>query len=116
MNAAKARKAVEDWMVKVTKENRSYNRERIKEEDRIAAALWKEKGALFLRKIDGYIKKASSNGRRYINEPSRINPNGDTVIWLEESDRPIYKILMAHYRQQGFTVEEYEPLGFRIEW
>jgi hypothetical protein len=116
MSASRARKAAREWMKKVTEENAQWNEVRTKQQARISADLWKKRGPALVAEIDGYIKKASVNGEHGIYEPSEINPYGDPIIWLEEADRPIHKLLMDHYRLQGFRVLEYTPIGLKIEW
>jgi len=116
MNVKIARKATSDWMKKVTLENKEWNRKRVIRETRIATDLWKKRGPVLIAQIDGYIKKASANGHHGTYAPSAINPNGDPIIWLDETDRPIHYLLMDYYRAQGFTVAEYTPIGLKIEW
>ena len=116
MDAANARKAASDWLEKATKENQEWNRKRIAKETREAETLWKKRGPVLVAQIDSYIRKASSNGHHEIYEPSKLNPNGDSIIWLEESDGPIHEILIGHYRKQGFTVKEFTPIALKIEW
>lgn len=116
MDATTARRFTSEWMKKATKENQEWNRRRLARENRESTLLWKKRGLALVAQIDGYIKKASVNGQHNIYEPSRINPNGDSIIWLDENYRPIHKLLIAHYREQGFTVEEYTPIALKIEW
>lgn len=85
-------------------------------EAQTSASLWRKRGPELVAQIDSYIEKASLRGQHGIDEPSDINPNGDSIIWLKETDRPIHKFLMDHYRREGFTVEEYTPVALKITW
>ena len=116
MTADTARKASADWMKKATKENKEWYQKRIARETREVAALWKKRSSILVAQIDSYITKASANGLHGTWEPSDINPNGDPIIWLNEIDRQIHILLMDHYRDQGFTVVEYTPIGLKITW
>lgn len=111
-----ARKAASDWLKKTVEENKEWNRKRVAQETMESKTLWKSRGPELIAQIDGYIKRASAQGKHGILEPSDLNPHGDPIIWLSESDQPIHKLLMAHYRKQGFTVVEYTPLGLKITW
>lgn len=91
-----------------------WNRKRIARERRESAALWKTRGLEWTAKINGWIEEASKKGKHGTYAPSDIGPNGDQVIWIPESDRSIHKLLMEHYRDAGFNVKEYSPLGMMI--
>src|SRR5271165_6634755 len=105
MNASTARKATSDWMKKAIKDNIEWDTKREMHEARVSTALWRKRGPALVSQIDGYIKKSATNGKHGIWEPSDINPNGDPIIWLNETDRPIHKLLMQYYRDKGFVVE-----------
>src|SRR5271167_275407 len=104
MNAATARKAASDWMKKAIKENKEWNLKRIIRETYESTAQWKRRGPTLIAQIDGYIKEASIQGKHGTYAPSDINPYGDPIIWLKETDRPIHQLLMNYYRDLGFTV------------
>jgi hypothetical protein len=116
MNAAQARSAVNQWHIEAGRENREYNRKRIAREKATAAAVWKERGDALVTKIDGWIAKASKDGKRGTYEPTDLNPNGDEVIWLKKAEQPIFELLMEHFRNEGFEVEEYQNYGMKITW
>jgi hypothetical protein len=116
MNALEARGHAKNWLEKTTKENNQWNDARKKKEDKAEATLWKKRGPELTRRIDGYIKKAALGGYHSIYEPSDINPGGDPIIWLGESDYIIHQTLIKHYRDKGFKVEEYTPYALKITW
>lgn len=116
MNAATAKKNSKDWLAQAQRENKDYNRERIAREKRESSALWKTRGVEWVKQIDVDIERASKQGQHHTFLPSHINPDGDLVIWLPESDRPIHQLLMKHYRDKGFNVKEYSPIALAITW
>lgn len=114
--AAQAKKTYDKWLEKATYEHdKEYNRIMAKE-NREAHDAWNERGQEWVDKIEGWIRKASANGQRGTYEPSCINPNGDQVIWLQGRDQKIHKLLMAYFRNNGYTVTEYSPFAMKIEW
>ena len=116
ITATEARKTAKSWLDKADKDHdREYNK--LKEEERVATAfMWPTRGLMWVEKIEGYIKKAAAKGDHGTYEPSRANPNGDHVIYIIPDDKPIYEKLMQHFRDQGFTVEEYQYFGMSISW
>ncbi len=116
MNAALAKINSKTWLDNAQKENKEYNLRRLAAEKKESLALWRTVGIKWVSKIDGWIQEASSKGKHGTYASSRINPDGDTVIWLASTDKPIYELLMKHYRDRGFDVNEYYPLGIEITW
>jgi hypothetical protein len=115
-DAMQAQKAVQKYMTKLSKDHaRTYDKMKEKESEE-AGTLWKTRGQLLVNKIEGYIKKAASIGHNYTLEPTTTNPYGDQIIYLGEGDWPIYKMLMEHFRGQGYLVEEYQYHGMKITW
>jgi len=116
MNATQAKKTAKAYLDKISREHeREYNR-LMAEEEQEAKALWKKRGPALIKQITGYIEKASAKGDHHTYAPSDVNPNGDQIIYLEESDWPAYELLMAYFRGQGFEVEEYQYHGMKITW
>lgn len=114
--AAIARKAADDWLKKATEENKEWNRQRIERERREAEAMWSDRGMMWVKKIEGYIAKASRDGKHGTWEPTSCNPHGDEILYIGKGDQPIYEKLMQYFRDEGFTVEEYQYMGMKITW
>lgn len=114
--ATQAQKTAKSWLDKANKDHkREYNK--LKEKERAAtAAMWPTRGLMWVEKIEGYIKKAAAKGNHHTYEPTSTNPNGDLIIYIGAGDKPIYEKLMQHFRDKGFTVEEYQHGGMEITW
>lgn len=116
MNAIEARKAADAVRAKI---NRRLDKERevfLAEQERERKAIWKERGLMWIAKIEGFIKKAINKGDHYLWEPNTTNPNGSDIIYIGKGDFPIQDMLMDHFRGLGFTVEEYQYGGMKITW
>ncbi len=116
LTATRAQKTAKSWRDKAEKDHeREYNK--LKEKERAATdTMWPTRGLMWVEKIEGYIKKAAAKGNHYTYEPTTTNPNGDHVIYIGTNDTPIYEKLMQHFRDKGFTVEEYQYFGMSITW
>lgn len=105
---------------KITLERqRKYEQDRkaaLEEEKRVIETVWKMHGKDLIKQIDGFIEKSALQGRTYTYEPSRSNPNGDEVIYLDDIHLPIKNKLMVHYINKGFFVVDYAYGGIKITW
>lgn len=116
MNVTQARKKAAAYINKITQDHaREYDRI-VLEDKKEAEALWKTRGAVLIKQIEGYINEASAKGDRHTYAPTSVNPSGDQIIYLCPADRPIYKLLMNHFIEEGFEVEEYQYYGMKITW
>ena len=116
LTAAQARRTVQDWKDAATKRNNLAQKKFMEEERRETEKMWPTKGLEWVQTIEGYIEKAAAKGRSHTYEPTTTNPNGDMIICIGEENKPIYKKLMQHFRDKGFTVEEYAYYGMKITW
>ena len=111
LTAAHARKTVSTVQAKLIKEHQDEYEAIEAKRRKVAQDVWDRRGNLLITKIEGYIRKAAAKGERYTWEPTTTNPNGDQIIYLGEGDLPIHELLMAYFRRNGFTVEEYQYGG-----
>lgn len=116
LKAAEAKKAAQTYYNKLVSDHAVEYKQIMERERKETERVWAKRGDALVAQIEGYIKKASLNGQHVTFEPTDVNPGGDEVIYLEDKDRPIHKKLMDYFRQNGFTVEEYQYNGFKITW
>ena len=116
MNAQEAKKASKAYYNKLVADHAVEYKKMMAREKAEEDRVWADHGEALVKKIDGWIEKAAKAGKHNTYEPTDVNPHGDDVIYLEDEDRPIYHKVMDHFRAKGFEVEEYQYLGFKIEW
>ncbi len=116
LKAAEAKQAAKVYYDKLVSDHAVEYKSTMAREKKAADALWAQRGETLVAQIEGYIREASKNGKHVTFAPSDVNPNGDEVIYLEDSDRPIYTMLMNYFRKNGFSVEEFQYNGMRITW
>lgn len=116
LKAAEAKQASKAYYNKLVRDHAVEYEQIMARERKETAKVWALRGEALVEKIEGYIEKASKDGKHVTFEPTDVNPKGDEVIYLEDEDRPIYKMLMDYIRKNGFMVAEYQYNGFKITW
>lgn len=116
MNALEARKTTDNYLAKVEREHEIARKKLLAKEHKQTAALWEKRGPAPIAQIDGYIRRAAAKGGNGTWEPTNINPNGDSVIYLDGEDQLVKELLMDYFRNEGFTVTDYMYGGLKITW
>lgn len=116
LKAAEAKQASRAYYNKLVSDHKVEYSKIVARERKETQKVWAYHGEELVERIEGYIRTASTAGKHVTFEPTDVNPHGDEVIYLEEEDRPIYKMVMDYFRKNGFTVEEYQYNGFKITW
>jgi hypothetical protein len=116
LKASEAKQASKKYYNKLVSDHEVEYAQIMERERKQTARIWALRGEAFAEKIEGWIRKAAKAGRHSTYEPSDINVHGDEVIWLKKEDQPIHDKLMDYFRQNGFKVTEFSPLGMKIEW
>jgi len=116
MNATEAREKAKRAIAKLQRDHEMEYRATLVKKTKQAEALWKKRGSALVSQVEGYIKTAAAKGHHGTYAPSDLNPNGDEVIWVKDADLPIHEMLMNHFRNEGYAVEEYQSGGMKITW
>lgn len=116
MNAAEAKKTTKSVLIKLQRDHEKERKTFLTNESRSVQKLWKERGPVLIAQIEGHIKEAAAKGHNCIDVPTKINPNGEAIFYLQKPDQPLHDVLMDHFRKQGFEVEEYQYFGLEITW
>ncbi len=116
MNVHDARGATAAARARMNKEWEAEHEKFMAKQTKEIEARWKERGQMWITKIEGYIKKAAAKGDNYVWEPNTTNPNGSEIIYVGAGDYLIHKKLMEHFRNLGFNVQEYMYGGMKITW
>jgi hypothetical protein len=116
MKASEAKQAAKTYYNKLVSDHAVEYEQIMAREHKEAERVWALRGETLVAQIEGWIRKASKDGKHVTFEPTDVSPHGDEVIYLEDADRPIHGMLMDYFRKNGFTVKEYQYKGMKITW
>jgi hypothetical protein len=116
IKAAEAKKTSQAYYNKLVSDHAVEYKKIMAREHKETERVWADHGEAVVAQIELAIKKAAAKGLHTTYEPTDVNPSGDEIIYLEDGDRPIHKKLMEYFRQNGFTVEEFQYNGMKISW
>src|SRR5271169_1605506 len=104
LKASEAKRAAKVYYDKLVSDHAVEYKRTAERERKQAEKIWVERGEELVEKIEGWITHAAVKGQHVTFEPTDVNPGGDEVIYLKDSDLPIYKMVMDYFRRNGFTV------------